>query len=678
MKRFILTITIICITASSIVAQDIMTPEMLWRLGRVSGVSVSSDGQSVLYGVSRYELEENTGNRDLYIINKDGQFPFVLTSTSGSEYAETWRPDGKKVACLYQTDNGAQLFELSPDGSSREQITDIEGGITNYAYSPAMNRILITRNVKLDPTANDIHPDLPMANARIIDDLMYRHWDGWHDYEYSHIFFADYEPGKILGEWKDIMPNEKFDSPLNPFGGIEEISWDPDGTRIAYTCKKSSGRDYAISTDSDIYLYNVNTGGTENVTEGMAGYDKEPVFSPTGDRMLWSSMKRAGFEADRNRIFIYDFNTSKKEEVTKGLDRSANHPQWDPNGNTLYFLAGDKATYQVFKLSLENGDVQKITDGQHNYYAFDIVNEDQLIGARADMNHPVELFKINVSTGEQDALTTTNDKFYNNLKTGKVEERWVKTTDGKDMLVWVIFPPDFDPEKKYPALLYCQGGPQSAVSQFFSYRWNFQLMAANGYIIVAPNRRGLPSFGREWNDQISKDWGGQNMKDYLSAIDELKKEPYIDENRLGSVGASYGGYSVYWLAGKHEKRFKAFIAHCGIFNLESWYGSTEELFFANWDIGGPYWEEKWKNDYSEFSPHRFVQDWDAPIMVIHSEKDFRVPIGEGLQAFQAAQLNGVPSRFLYFPTESHWVLSPQNGVLWHREFFKWLDKWLKD
>jgi dipeptidyl aminopeptidase/acylaminoacyl peptidase len=293
------------------------------------------------------------------------------------------------------------------------------------------------------------------------------------------------------------------------------------------------------------------------------------------------------------------------------------------------------------------------------------------------MNHAAELYGFNIKKGTERVITHTNDEIYNSIALSKIEKRWVKTTDGKEMLTWVILPPNFDSTKTYPTLLYCQGGPQSAVSQFYSFRWNFQLMAANDYVIIAPNRRGLPSFGTEWNEAISKDWGGQAMKDYLAAFDEISKESYIDQNNAGAVGASYGGYSVYMLAGIHEKRFKSFVAHCGLFNLESWYGSTEELFFANFDIGGPYWENPAPKSYAKFSPHKYAQNWDTPIFVIHGGRDYRVPDTQGMEAFQVAQLKGLKSRFLYFPKEGHWVLQPQNGLVWHREYFKWLDETLK-
>jgi dipeptidyl aminopeptidase/acylaminoacyl peptidase len=671
-----LTIAILFLFSVSLIAQQTLTPELLWKLKRVYGMQISPDGANVMYGVSDYDLEANNGKRSLYIKPVNGGKARMISKPGNSIYDELWRPDGKKIGFLAEAESGMQWFEMNPDGSNVVQVTNMDGGISNFLYAPDLKHVSFTVAVKMKDDIHDLYPDLPEANARIMDDLMYRHWDKWDDYTNSHLFLAEYDDGRI-SDPQDIMVIEPFDTPLKPFGGREEIAWSPDGKSIAYTCKKRKGKEYAVSTNSDIYLYSLANKKTVNLTEGMPGYDKNPVFSPNGQMILWSSMERAGFESDRNRIFVMDIASKKKKDITYGFDYAANDPAWSSDGNMIYFISGTNATYQLFSLNVKSGLIDQITSGRHNITGFALVNDKEAIVSKMDMNRPVELHKAALQGGQLNAFTHVNDGIYKKIKTGKIEERWIETTDGKQMLTWVIYPPDFDPAKKYPALLYCQGGPQSAVSQFFSYRWNFQLMAANGYIIVAPNRRGLPSFGREWNDQISKDWGGQNMQDYLSAIDALKKENFVDENRLGCIGASYGGYSVYWLAGHHEKRFKTFLAHCGLFNLESWYLTTEEMFFANWDIGGPYWKPEFEKAYQGFSPHRFVQNWDTPIMVIHGQKDFRVPVEQGMGAFQAAQLQDIPSRFLYFPEEGHWVLSPQNGVLWHREFFRWLDAWLK-
>ena len=440
--------------------------------------------------------------------------------------------------------------------------------------------------------------------------------------------------------------------------------------------KKMIGKDFAISTNSDLYLYDIKNEITTNLTKGMMGYDRNPVFSPDGKYLAWNSMERDGYESDKNRLFIMRISNKIKEDLSANLDRTCNSPHWSSDGKTIYFSSPEIGTYQLFSIDVLTKELNQITSGQHNYYSF-IQNDDYIVALKASMSAPHELFKIDISTGKNVPLTTINNDLIENIKMGSVVGRWVKTSDGKDMLVWVIYPPNFDPNKKYPALLYCQGGPQGTVSQFWSHRWNFQLMAANDYVVVAPNRRGLPSFGQEWNEQISGDWGGQAMKDLLSAIDDIKTEPYIDSDRLGAVGASFGGYSVYWLAGNHNKRFNAFIAHAGWFNLESWYNSTEEMFFANWDLKGSFWQKNRSKTWETDSPHQYIANWDTPILVIHGAKDFRVPESEGMQAFQAAQLQNIPSKFLYFPEENHWILTPQNGILWQRVFFEWLDQWLK-
>ncbi|MEM0996142.1 MAG: S9 family peptidase [Bacteroidota bacterium] len=662
-------------------AQERLTPELLWRIARIGDVQVSPDGQQVLFGASFYDLQKNKGNRDLFVVDLAGAAqgnaatPKRLTNTPSGEYNARWRPDGKKIGFLRAGDNGLVLYEMNPDGTGEAVAARYPDGMGNFAYSPDGRYISFTQDVKLDQTVQDRYPDLPEADARIIDDLMYRHWNQWHDYAYSHVFYATYEDGRA-GNPVDIMPEEPYDSPLNPFGGDEQIAWSPDGKTIAYSCKKLQGKAYAVSTNSDVYLYSINFKKTVNLTEGMEGYDLEPAFSPDGSKLAWLSMERAGFESDRNRIFIYDISKGTKEELTRKFDHSVRGMTWSADGTTIYFTAAIAGTIQTFSIAVANGKTKQVTVGTHNYNSVAEAGN-LLVGSRNSMSYPAELYVVDKKNGKEAQLTDMNTNILGSVQWGNVRKRMVKTSDGKDMLTWVIYPPNFDPNKKYPTLLYCQGGPQSTVSQFFSYRWNFQLMAASDYIIVAPNRRGLPSFGQEWNDQISGDWGGQAMRDYLAAIDDVAKESYVDKDRLGAVGASYGGYSVYYLAGIHEKRFKTFISHCGLYNLESWYGSTEEMFFANWDLKGAYWDQPEPKSYGAFSPHKLAGNWDTPMLVIHGGKDFRVPETQGMEAFNAAQLQGIPSRFLYFPKEGHWVQSPQNGVLWHRIFFEWLDKYLK-
>ncbi len=579
-----------------------------------------------------------------------------------------------KIAFMTSESGSVQLWMMDANGSNRSQVSDIEGGIQGFKFSSDMSKIAYAKAVKLDQTPNEVYTDLPKANARIIDDLMYRHWDTWHDYTYNHIFIADFTDHKITNAI-DIMEGELFNTPTKPFGGMEDMAWSPDAKKLVYTCKKKTGKEYALSTNTDLYVYELASQSTSNLTEGMMGYEMSPVFSNDGSKLAWASMETDGFEADKERLFIHDFASGEKKDMTTAFDQSVSSLTWSDDDKSIYFISGTKATYQLYKMEVASSEIKQITKGTHNYRSFALAG-DKLIGTKQSMSMPTEMFSINEADGAETQISAINNELLGKVERSKVEERWVKTTDGKDMLVWVIYPPHFDPNKKYPTLLYCQGGPQSAVSQFFSYRWNFQMMSANDYIIVAPNRRGLPTFGQEWNDQISKDYGGQNMKDYFAAIDEVAKEPYVDNDRLGAIGASYGGFSVFWIAGNHKKRFKAFIAHDGIFNFESMYGSTEELFFVDWDMGGPYWNPQAKNSYAA-SPHKFVKNWDTPILIIQGGKDFRIPETQAMSAFTAAKLMGVDARLLYFPEENHWVLSPQNGIMWQREFAAWLDKYLK-
>jgi dipeptidyl aminopeptidase/acylaminoacyl peptidase len=651
-----------------------LTPELLWKFGRVSDAQLSVDGKLVAYTVTRYDYHTNKKNTDLYTVNADNKEVKRITDLVGDEFNPRWIPGKNRIGFLSGKSGSVQLWEINADGSDLKQISNIPGDINSFEYCPTGNGVFYTQNVKLDSSANDIYPDLPLANVKMADDLMYRHWNKWHDYTYSHIFVAKYANSEIT-ESKDIMKDEKYDSPLAPDYDAAEIAWSPDGKTIAYTCKKLKGRDYAISTNSDIYLYNLSSGNTRNISEGMPGYDRCPAFSPDGKQLLWLSMETAGYESDKNRLMLYNMASGLKTDLTKDYDQNVSNVCWNADGSKIYCISGIHATFQVCSIDPVSREVKTLTQGWHDYTSLRLAGN-SMVGEKMSMSMATEIFKIDPTSGKETQLTFTNKNIYDAVKMGRVEQKWVKTTDNKQMLVWLILPPDFDASKKYPAILFCQGGPQSAVSQFFSYRWNFQLMAANGYVIIAPNRRGLPTFGKEWNDQIAGDYGGQNMKDYLSAVDAVKTEPYIDANRLGAAGASYGGFSVYWLAGHHQKRFKAFLAHCGMFNLESQYAETEEVFFTNHDLGGAYWQNPKPKSYN-YSPHLFVKDWDTPIMMISGENDFRIPYTETLQAFNCAQLRGIPSKLLIFPDESHFVLKPQNSILWQREFFKWFDKWLK-
>ena len=668
-------LTALLLLAGSIAAQKpVMKPETLWEMGRVGGTQVSPDGKTLLFTITNYDVETNKASRDIYILPVEGGQPRNLTNSEFNESAAQWRPDGRKIGFLSARSGTMQIWEMNPDGTNPLQVSQVAGGITGFEYSPDMRHVYFTRRVQVDRSPADMYPDLPLANVLIYDDLMYRHWDRWHDYKYSHIFIAPYNNGTI-GRYIDIMEGEPYDSPMPPFFGSAQISWTPDGKALAYTAKKKTGKDRAVSTDSDIYLYDLATRQTRNLTSFNPGYDKNPVFSPNGRYMAWQSMQTPGFEADKERILIMDLTSGTWIDYSEGFDQSSSSFSWSPDGNSLYFISGHHATYQLYQLNIASRQIRQITEGWHNYNSLALAGE-YLVGERMSMSAPTEIYRVRIADGTQQQLTFVNQTILDELELARVEQRWITTTDNKQMLVWVIYPPHFDPEKKYPALLYCGGGPQSAVSQFFSYRWNFQMMAANDYIVIAPNRRGLPTFGQEWNDQISQDYGGQNMQDLLMAAREVSKESYVDETRLGAVGASYGGFSVFWLAGHHQGLFNAFIAHCGMFNFESWYGTTEEMFFANHDIGGPWWQEPRPHSY-DFSPHRFVANWDTPILVIHGAKDYRVPLSEGMQAFNAARLKGIPSRLVVFPEENHWVLQAQNSILWQREFFSWLDQWLK-
>lgn len=658
----------------SLLAIGKLSPELLWKLGRIGGMALSPDGKKVLYSLTKYNLKQNKGNTDLYSVLLDGSQTKQLTSIAGAEFNGIWRPDGKKIAYLSAKNGNTQIWEMDPDGMFKKAISSKSMDINGFLYSPRQDYILFFQEVKIDKNPQEIYPDLPQSNARIIDDMMYRHWDSWYEYTVSHLFIAPYSNGE-MGEAIDIMEGDPFDAPVKPYGGVEQICWSPDGKKLLYTCKKLKGKEYALSTNTDIFEYDLESKKTVNLSEGMPGYDMDPVYSPDGSQVVWKSMKTPGYESDKDRIMIYDFSSGKTNDYSAAFDQSSGNFQWGKEGKELFFISGTKATYQVYSLDLASGTISQITNGDHDYTNL-IVKDDVIVGTKMSMSMPTEIFSIDKTSGKETQITFTNKPVLDNITLGRVEKRWIKTTDGKDMLTWVMLPPGFDPGKKYPALLYCQGGPQSAVSQFFSYRWNLQLMAANDYIIVAPNRRGLPTFGQEWNDQIAGDYGGQNMKDYLSAIDAVSTEPYVDKEHLGAIGASYGGYSVFWLAGHHEKRFRAFISHCGMYNLESQYAATEEFFFVNHDLGGPYWQTPKPISYN-YSPHLSVAKWDTPILIITGGKDFRIPYTESFQAFNVAQLMGVPSKLLFFPEETHFVLKPQNSVLWQREFFAWLDKWLK-
>lgn len=660
-------------------AQKSMTPELLWKLGRVSGEALTADQKNVIFGVSNYDLAANKSERNLFSIPLIGGAAKQITSTAGSE--SILMVDQKTGKLIYSYKG--QLFEMNADGSAIKQLTNEKEGLENVILSPNKDYILFTKEVSIiKNVGNEKYPDLPKANALIYEDLNYRHWDTWEDGKYSHVFYAPFNNGNI-GEAIDIMKDEPYDTPQKPSGGIEDITWSPDGKSIIYVSKKKYGKAYAKSTNTDIYKYDIANKQTYNLTNGMLGYDTQPLFNKDGSRLAWTSMVEDGYESDKNDIMVFDYKTNVSHNLTKNWDETVASFVWSQDQSKIYFLAVERGTEQLFEITLNKdlskntaANIKRITQGRWDINGIVGQSGNTMVVSRTDMNHAAELFKVDLKTGNLSALTKVNEATYAGVAMSEIEAKTIKTTDGKDMLTWVIYPPGFDPAKKYPTLLYCQGGPQSALSQFYSVRWNFQLMAAQGYIVVAPNRRGMPGNGVEWNKQISGDWGGQAMKDYLSAIDEISKEAYVDKNRLGCVGASYGGYSVFMLAGIHQNRFKTFISHDGLFDLRSWYGTTEELFFANKDIGGPYWNDNSPKSYKDFNPMEFVKNWNTPIMIVQGGIDYRVPIEQGLEAFQVAQLKGIKSKLLYLPEENHWVLSGQNGIVWQREFFSWLKETL--
>ncbi len=656
-----------------------MTPEALWAMGRIGGMNVSPDGKKVVYTVAYYSVPLNRSNREVFVMNADGTENRQITHSSFSENEATWIKGGTKIAFLSSESGSSQIWEMNPDGTARRQLSNYDGDIEGFAFSPDEKKVLFVSEVKTVPSTKDKYPDLDKATGVIVTDLMYKHWDEWVTTA-PHPFVADFD-GDKTGDAVDLLEGEPFESPMKPFGGMEQLAWNVSSDKVAYTCRKKIGKEYALSTNSDIYVYDLNTRTTTNITEGMMGYDTNPQYSPDGKYIAWQSMEREGYEADQNRLMIMDLATGEKTFVSKAFDSNVDGFCWSTDARALFFTGVWHGESHVYKIDLsDGGKLTRLTDGMYDYDAVGTMGGSKLIAKRHSMSMGDEIYSIDLADGNKVAqLTTENKHIYDQIDLGKVEGRWMTTTDGKQMLTWVIYPPHFDPNKKYPTLLFCEGGPQSPVSQFWSYRWNFQIMAANDYIIVAPNRRGLPGFGMQWNEEVSGDYGGQCMKDYFTAIDEMAKETYVDSDRLGCVGASFGGFSVYWLAGHHDKRFKAFIAHDGIFNMEMQYLETEEMWFANWDMGGAYWEKSNAVAQRTFenSPHRFVDKWDTPILCIHGEKDYRILAGQGMAAFNAAVLRGVPAELLIYPDENHWVLKPQNGVLWQRTFFEWLDKWLK-
>ena len=661
---------------------DYLTPEALWAMGRIGGADIHPTTGHIIYSVTYYSVKENRSNSELFVLPAGATEPIQLTFDNKYQGTAHWMSE-TEISYISTESGSAQVWKmaLTIDGNNAKagkavQLTDYEGGIDDYAFSPDFKKLLFVSQVKTVEQTADVYPDLDKASGHFHNDLMYKHWDEWTETA-PHPFVAEFD-GKQISHIKDLLEGEKYESPMKPFGGIEQLAWSPDGKYIAYTCRKKTGLDYAVSTNSDIYLCDLQSGETRNLTEGMMGYDINPAFSPEGSMIAWQAMERDGYESDQNRLMVMTLANGEKSFVSQAFESSVDQFIW-LNNSELAFAGVWHALAHIYTVNLQ-GEIKERTQGQYDFSICGLSADNQLLCKRHSMREPDDLYMLNLNSDELTQLTHVNNDILSNLTMGEVVPRWQTTTDGKQMLTWIIYPPHFDPNKKYPTLLYCEGGPQSPVSQFWSYRWNFMMMAANNYIIVAPNRRGLPGFGNEWNEAISGDYGGQCMRDYLTAIDEfVAAEPYVDKEHLGCVGASFGGFSVYWLAGHHDKRFKAFIAHDGIFNMEMQYLETEEKWFANWDMGGAYWDKNNPIAQRTFenSPHRFVDKWDTPILCIHGEKDYRILANQAMAAFDAAKMRGIEAELLIFPDENHWVLKPQNGILWQRRFYNWLDRWLK-
>ena len=690
---------------NQITTGDRMTPEALWAMGRIGGAAASPDGKTIVYQVAYYSVKENKSHQTLYRVNADGKDTRALTTTAANESDAAWIAGGQRIAFLSK----GQLWSMNADGTDRKQLTNSDIEIEGFSFSPDEKKVILIKSLPYHESIKKNPEDLPLATGRLVTDLNYRHWDHYVE-SVAHPFVANVTSNGI-DNGIDIIDGEPYECPMAPFGGIEQLAWSPDSKSIAYTCRKKTGVDYAISTDSDIYLYDLSTGVTRNIckpanykvpavnaTKSLknqavnhqegdcnVGYDTNPQFSPDGKYVAWLSMKHDGYESDRNRLCIYNLSNGEKFYAAESFDSNVDAFCWAADSKNIYFIGCWHACVNMYQTNL-NGEVRQLTDDWMDFGSIQMLGSSgKILASRHSISQADELYIItpgkDVKKTKVSQLTFENEAFYKHLEMGKVQERWVKTTDGKQMQVWIILPPHFDSSKKYPTLLFCEGGPQSPVSQFWSYRWNFQIMAANDYIVVAPNRRGLPGYGSEWNEEVSGDWTGQCMNDYLAAIDDAANNlPYVDKERLGCVGASFGGFSVYYLASHHDKRFKAFIAHDGAFNLESMYTDTEEAWFSNWEYDDAYWNkdksERARRTYDN-SPHRFVDKWDTPILCIHGEKDYRINANQGFGAFNAARMHGIPAELLIFPDENHWVLKPQNGILWQRTFFGWLDKWLK-
>lgn len=662
------------------VANGQFTPEIMWKLGKMGETSVSPDGSLVVYAATYYDIDQNKGNAELYLMPADGGDAKRLTTTAESEFNPVWFDDNSLFFC-----RGTKIIKMDIASGKESIVAENENGFEGFKISPDGKSIvyIATIPVQRPEHLQTLYAGLDKTTGRINEDLMYRHWDQWVD-EYPHIYYATLgEGGKLSSDAIDILgADQPFECPMRPWGGVEQFNFSPDGSKIAYTCRKKTGYEYAHSTNSDIFIYDVASKNTTNISEGIMGYDQNPVFSHDGTMIAWESMERDGYESDKLRLMVMDLASGEKTDLTEYFDYGVSGISWTDNDQELLAVVMYRGMQEIFAFNRINKSVRQVSHGYHDVNGFQLKGN-KIFATQASIQYPAEIFSYNLNDScvEGTKISSLNDDVLSQVKMGKTEEHWVKTVDGKEMLVWLIYPYDYDSTKTYPALLFCEGGPQNMVSQFWSTRWNFEVMSGAGYFVIAPNRRGCPGFGTAWCEQISGDYGGLCMQDYMSATDYFAKNfKQIDPERIGACGASFGGYSIYWLAGHNENnRFKAFLAHNGMFNFEQQYLETEELWFDNWDLGGPYWDKnnpQIKKSYAQ-SPHLFVDKWNTPICVIHSEFDFRIVASEGMAAYNAAQMRHIPSRYLYFPDETHWVLKPQNSLLWHRNFIDWFDTYLK-
>ena len=675
------------------IAAGVLTPEVMWKMSRAGGATLSPDGRTLLYQQTDYSMAENRGVTTLHTEAIDTKQVADLTDGSSNNLAARWSADGKTIYFLSDRSGSMQVWAMDASGGNVRRLSDFDRDVEGFGISPRGDKAWYVQRIPVAARrSSEIHKDMPKSKARIYDDLMVRHWDYWDEGEHMHLFVGDFGPEGMKPGVDIIGADAAWDVPLAPYFDMAEIAWNHAGTMLAYTCKPLTGTAYAVSTDSDIFVYDVASGKTQNIckptnfntgekiealSDNLPGYDKYPVWSPDDRKIAFLSQRRAGNESDKSRLFLYDCATAEMCDLTEDFDYNAMNVVWE-NNDRIWFIAPIEATHQICRVETVDGEVEVVTRGDHDITAFTMA-AGVIVAELSTISTDTEFYTVDPADGTLTQISGINRAIYDHIRMGEVQKRWVETTDGKQMLTWVILPPDFDPAKKYPTLLYCQGGPQSVVSNGWSYRWNYQLMAAQGYIVVAPNRRGLPSFGQEWLDQISGDYSGQNIRDYLSAIDDVAREPWADRDRMGCVGASYGGYSVYFLAGCHEKRFKAFIAHCGIFDFDSMYGETEELWFVNNDYGGSYWDTENATAMRSYanSPHKFVERWDTPILIFTGERDYRIPYTQSLEAFTAARVRGIPARLVEFQDEAHQVFKPQNSMVWNCEFFAWLDKYVK-